>query len=61
MFLMKNGLTTLAAAPRYVGAKKAFHIQQQPLKWFKAIQNRPNTFMSNWSVVKNSGYFDLTC
>ena len=25
-------LTTLAAAPRYLGAKIAFNIQQQPLK-----------------------------
>ena len=28
-------LTTLAAAPRDLGAKIALHIQQQPLKWLK--------------------------
>ena len=38
-------LTTSATAPRYLGAKIAFHIQQQPLKWL--IWVMPKKFR-NW-------------
>ena len=42
-FIKKISLTTSAAAPRYLGAKIAFHIQQQPLKWLKK-----KFFFANW-------------
>ena len=42
LILNQATLTTLAAALRYLGAKIAFHIQQQPLKWLNWISKTWN-------------------
>ena len=54
LLLQKSGhllyLTTSAAAPRYLRAKIAFHMQQQSLKWLRDLLFK---LLNNENIKKN--------